>query len=347
MIRRPLILGSAFSLMSTCALAQTTGMPFILQSGETPQQALTMSEIDAQAAQLQSAWTAAELTCTSTAPSVVSGKILTTTRDVETPPAAPEIEVKFKVDDDTALSSIYAEFDSALGQRVSVQYQTPVGAQGPSSETIDLEGPPGHSVLYDVPSFFTGYSQDGTWTLTSLIIMDQCGNKTPYTESQLSNLFTSLTIKVTNKETPDTTAPHVASGQGSIQTGTVNVGSDSAFPSFSANLSVSDVGSGVRTVYLCVAPQPSGDNSGGNLTTYCQTTPASVPVTTSGTIAAAVCLSSSCLNLPAGTTVPTGTWEIYGFQVCDVPGNCFTDLSPSDMPTYFSGGTTTFTVEND
>jgi hypothetical protein len=334
-IKKALIAYGAMVLVPAFAQASGSSIAFQLQSGETPQESLMMSQIQAQAGQLQAAWLAGGYPRASKMPSITSGTILApTTIDVTTPPAAPQLQITYTVDPNSWLDSIYAEFFSPHGQRIVVQYQPPAGVQGPQSGTIDIQSPPGRSLVYDVASFFTGYSEAGTWTMEFLVIMDHAGDQTVYDESQLEKFFKPHTVTVSNSTgLEDIKAPAVSSA--AIINNPATIALSSQFPSIGASFTATDSGSGgnppsgVNSAYLCVQKKDKTSN------VWCQTTSASAPFSTSNTLSSWVCLGGTIQC--TGTTVPTGTWTVTNVDICDVPGNCYDASSAADIKTLFGG----------
>jgi hypothetical protein len=347
-IKRSLIGCGAVLLMSTVALATGPGTPFPLLPGDTPLESLTMSEIEAQAAQLQAAWLAGGYPSVSTMPAVTAGSIMSGPIDVANGPAAPEIEVTFTVDSNTYLWSIDAEFVApTTGQSIVVPYQTPFGVQGlssaPGGTTIDIQSPPGFALLHNVGSFFTGYSESGIWTLNSLTITDEAGNSTTYSANQLQTIFSNSTIRVKNTTGyADTTTPQVTPPAGSIINNPPMVSLSSEFPSLGTQFNINgDTGPGTEFAYVCATPP-------GSQQQFCSYTNATAPFTGTGPLNGWMCLGdlAGCYGyVNNNNQAPLGQWEIATVELCDVPGNCFAAPTPSAVETLF--GTTTpvtFTV---
>ena len=314
-IARSLLACAALCLGSNIALAQTAPQR-IVYPGMSPQLSMIKTRVEARAAALRQAWLTSGNPRTTTAPAIVSGKLLTPTLDVTVAPAAPQISVKFTTGP-AGLSYIIAYFYSdTSGQSRYAEYYAPgdVDAPSPTKGTLKIEEPVGGALGL--------YSAAGSWTLETIYIADAAGNFTAYDEDQLSSLFPSLNITVTNSGTPDTQNPVIAAGK--ILTPTVKL--SSAYPSFRTQLTVSDNLSGVASV--CVFVQEPGAGGG-----FCNDGVPPSPIL-NGTIDGDTILKGD----------PVGTWTIFGYQICDVAGNCVFDTSPTDVQALF--GTTTFNVTN-
>ena len=98
-------------------------------------------------------------------------------------------------------------------------------------------------------------------------------------------------------------------------------------PFFNAQLTATDNISGVASTGL-ILTEPNGTGYSGN--TYIE----QYNETTSGKF-----IAGTLLNNPA---LPTGTWMIAGYQVCDVAGNCQRVTDAATLKQQF--GATTFTV---
>jgi hypothetical protein len=286
----------------------------VVYPGMSPELSAFGERDEARAAELRQAWLASGRPRPTTAPVIVSGKILTPTLNVTVAPAAPEISVKFQTGPAGLAYIVAYYYSDTSGQLRYATYYAPgdFDAPSPAKGRLKIEQP-----IYGALGL---YSAAGSWTLEQLTIADAAGNSTVYTGSQLASLFPSLNITVTNSGTPDTQKPVVTAGK--ILTPTVKL--SSAYPSFRAKLTVSDNLSGVANV--CVYVQEPGTGGG-----FCDDGTPPSPLL-SGTVDGDTILKGD----------PTGTWTIFGYQVCDVAGNCVFDDSAADVQALF--GTTTFTV---
>lgn len=313
---RVLLVCAAACASSSVTDAQDLSHRLVVYPGMSPRYSALKARVVARAIALRQAWVASGHPPTTTAPVIVSGKILTPALNVTTAPAAPQISVKFETGP-AGLSYIQAYFVSdTSGQVRYATYYAPgdVDAPSPTKGTLKIEQPVGGALSL--------YSAAGSWTLASLTIQDAAGNYTSYSGSDLASLFPGLNITVANSGTPDTQNPVITAGK--ILTPTVKL--SSAYPSFRTQLTVSDNLSGVASV--CVYVQEPGSGGG-----FCDDGTPPSPLL-SGTVQGDTILKGD----------PPGTWTIFGYQICDVAGNCVFDTSPSDMQALF--GTTTFTVTN-
>lgn len=320
-IKRIAVVCGALCLISTAAAADE--MVVTMRPGESLPLALIRTQLDARAAQLRKAWAASDRRNLTAAPSIVSGRILTSSIDTIHAPASPKISVRF--DASAGLSSIGATFQSdSTGQTLLSSYDVGFGVPPLTSGKIMIEEPFA-GITSDMGRGGLGlYAAPGTWTLVSLAIIDSSGTKTTYDQTQIPALFPSgSTIKVKNPASPDTKAPLVTAGK--ILTPTVHLSSTPA--SFGARMTVSDDISGVELP--CVFVQPPGATA-----PFCAPIVLPAPVL-SGTVESWTFI---------GGLGQTGTGTITGYEVCDVAGNCLVDSNASDVKALF--GTTTFTVAN-
>ncbi len=282
----------------------------------SPQQAQTLSRLEARAAVLRRAWLASGHKAPAAGPAVISGILLTPNLDVDKAPAAPDISVNFQAA--AGLSFISACFTSNTTTQTSCTvYEVPFGLSGPTGGKLRIRQPAGGGGSLNL------YAAPGAWSLTDLFLADMSGAVVNYNQSQIPTLFPGgSTINVTNIRTPDTSPPVITAGK--VLTPVVSL--SSANPGFGVQLTVSDNLSGVGQ--LCI--EVSDPNGGGYL---CDAT--LPPSPRSGKVETAVYI---------GNSVPTGTWKITYYSVCDVAGNCISDNNPADIQSLF--GTTTFTVTN-
>ena len=246
------------------------------------------------------------------APMVLSGKILTPTFSVNTTQAKPTITFKFNAPGQYSYNNFI--FTGPSGQTVFTGY----GIAPPGPETR------GTITYADAYNGFTIFSEPGTWTMTSGQIGDLDGNVTNYTQSQLASLFPSVTLNVMNTGTYDVTPPTVSGGK--IVTPIVRL--SSAAPFFEVQLSAADDVSGLSTTYIYLN-EPDGTAYPGFA--YLQQDTQQL----SGTVTA-----GALLNTPG---LPTGTWTITGYDVCDVAQNCITQTDPATLQKQF--GTVNFVVK--
>lgn len=313
---RSLLACVALCVSSGFADAQESSHRLLVYPGMSPQLSSIRARVEARGEALRQAWLSSGHPPTTTTPTIVSGKILTPTLNVIMAPAAPQISVKFQTGP-AGLSYIEAYYVSdSSGQVRYATYYAPgdVDAPSPTKGTLKIEQAVGGALGL--------YSAAGSWTLETLTIQDAAGNYAAYSGSALASLFPSLNFTVTNSGTPDTQNPVINAGK--ILTPTVKL--SSAHPSFRTSLTVSDNLSGVASV--CVFVQEPGSGGG-----FCDDGTPPSPLL-SGTVQGDTILKGD----------PTGTWTIYGYQICDVAGNCVFDTSASDIQALF--GTTTFAVIN-
>jgi hypothetical protein len=167
------------------------------------------------------------------------------------------------------------------------------------------------------------YAAPGTWNLVDVQLCDTAGDCQDYQGSALAAIFSNTTFSVTNNGTPDTTPPTVTSGK--ILTPKVSL--SAASPQFLAQLGVADDLSGV--IYPLVFIEPPGANSSF-----------AYDINTSRPLLSGTAIEQDFIN----PSSPTGTWTIFGYGACDLPGNCFYDFNSSDVIALF--GKNTFTVTN-
>jgi hypothetical protein len=243
------------------------------------------------------------------APSIGSGKILSTSLDVTAQPASAKVSFKYAAPG--FFNYAFFEFTSPGGQVLFAFYGAPV----PSATS-------GSITFLDPEDTLSLYAQPGKWTLTQASIVDGADVETDYTGSALAALFPSLTLKVVNAGEADFTPPVVTAGK----VVTKKVSLSSPFPYFEAKLTITDDMSGVA--YPIVFIGPSTDlglsiNDVPPLPKLSGVFPSATPVTD---------------FVPANP----GTWFIIGYGAVDVAGNFFEDTTAADVQTLF--GTTTFKV---
>jgi hypothetical protein len=204
-------------------------------------------------------------------------------------------------------------FTGPSGQSIGFGYFiAPPGAEKTGTITFDGAGQP-----------LSVYTQPGVWTLTYANIIDLAGNETVYnTAEQLDALFPSRTLTIVNPGRFDNTPPVVSSGK--ILTPSVSL--SSADPFFGVALNATDDLSGISymTIYLS---EPGGAAYTGNTTVSAPTQ------MLAGSVVAGALLAPG---------LPTGTWTMTGYQVCDSTNNCLTQTNPATLQQQL--GTTSFTV---
>lgn len=246
-------------------------------------------------------------------PAIVSGKILSSPLDVTKAPASPKVRIKYT--SPGYLEQAYFEFVSPSGYQY---YYTDAFFGYPSSK--------GGSITFQEGYASLGlYSQAGPWTLNSAFLGDYDGTYAQYGSAQLAALFPSVTMNVVNHGAPDGVAPTISAGK--VLTPKVKL--NAKLPVFKADMTVADKISGVTTLYLLLEP-PSDEEyfeAEGNI-------PAPV---LQGTI-------TTGIDFSYYEGVPTGTWTIYAYYICDAANICLEDESSADIQSLF--GTTTFTVTN-
>jgi hypothetical protein len=246
-------------------------------------------------------------------PAIVSGKILSSTLDVTKAPAAAKL--RFKYTSPGYLEGGYFEFVSPSGYQY---YYTSFYDGFPSSKG-------GSATIQEGYNALGLYAEAGPWTLTYAYIYDFDETYAEYTASQLAGLFPSVTMNVVNHGKPDGVAPTVSSGK--LLTPKVKL--NAKLPVFKAQLTASDKISGVTTLYLYLEP-PSED--------YYYLAEGTIPVPVyDGSI-------TTGIDLGLYDNVPTGTWTIFAYYICDGANICFEDDSSADIKSLF--GTTTFDVTN-
>jgi hypothetical protein len=241
-------------------------------------------------------------------PAITAAKILTPSVSVRTAPGYGLFSFTFNAPGYYNYNNFV--FTGPSGQEVVAGYAiSPPGAEKTGS------------IVFFNP--FSIYTQPGTWTLTLAQIGDLSGNVTNYTGAQLAALFPSLTLKIVNTGPYGRTPPTVTSGK--IETPKVSL--SSASPFFRATLAATDDLSGVEASYIYLN-EPDGTAYPG-FTLLLQTTQGLKVNAEAGAL----------LNTPG---LPTGTWSITGYSVCNVAGNCITVTDTATLKQQF--GTTTFDV---
>ncbi len=252
-------------------------------------------------------------------PSLASGEVLTPTIDVTKAPGVPAVQVKLRSGTVGADSIIISLASPSGTHTVTASIQVPVYLPKPKTDTIKFQ----------VASPFANqgfglYAEPGAWTISNLILQSNDGGFIVYSPAQLSSLFPSIVVNVTNSGTPDVNPPTI--GVGKILTPTVSLGGSS--PYFAARLPVADDVSGVTIVSLGIAP-PAGStiyvNASSNITLPVQ----KGVVTIAG-------------MLPAGAT--TGTYIINSLYACDAAQNCLSEMTSAEIQKAL--GSTTFQVTN-
>lgn len=287
------------------------------------------------AAEIRRAWIAsghrAEPAVTGTC-QIPSGKIINPNLNVAIPPAAPKLQVSFENCAAAGLSEIVATFYAPTSQQqVQVSYDRfylwPPVTKG--SVVFQEVGE-----AYGVGGF-NPYSQAGQWTLKYLSIYDKTGNVTQYGPTDLPSRFPGgVYVHVANKLKPDIAAPLFTSGK--VLTPQVSL--SSSWPAFAVSLGMSDDVSGVKYTQIVVCPPTGGSNCTGAIGFNEYT---AVPLRTGTLRNYDYLCNQSTHNC---SSVPRGTWTIYGYYACDVANNCGGSSNPADVQSLF--GTTTFKVTN-
>jgi hypothetical protein len=244
-------------------------------------------------------------------PTIVSGKILTPSISVAVAPATPAMTFKFSAAG--YFNYAYFFFTGPSGQMLNFGY----GVAPPGAETA------GTITFANAGSPLSIYTQPGIWKMTSAYIVDLAGNQTNYTQSQLAALFPSLTLTIANPNPVDLIAPVVSSGK--IETPTISL--SSATPFVKVALTATDNLSGIYSTYLSLT-EPGGVAYPGNAFVI-------QPTQTKAQTAIAGALLSA-------TGLPTGTWTISSYTICDVAQNCLTQSNAATLKQQL--GATTFTV---
>lgn len=256
-------------------------------------------------------------------PAITAGRIITPSINVAEPPGQIAISLTLKYGT-VGISTILPNFTSPDGTHNISNFISP-----PMSP---IQAPPKTFTAQIASPFANGglgiFSEPGAWTLTSILLVAKDNTTTYYTGSQLSALFPSLTVTVTNNGTPDTKPPIF--GNGLILTPTVSI--SSATPYFVVRMAVADAISGVANASITfTAPASNGG----------------FPVSGSAYVSTLAPLQQgnvTAISQAFTTSSPTGTYTITNYTICDYANNCLSDNLPADIEKKF--GTTTFQVTN-
>jgi hypothetical protein len=301
-----------FAGWASAAVADTTVPRFIVvRPGEAPKAAWRRALLaDALARHGITALPGPGAHPATTAPTIISGKLVTTKLATTAQPAAPKLTFKYATPG--LFDYAYFEFESPAGQILFASYSAALPSS--TSGTVTFEDPLATLSLYAEP---------GKWILSYAAIVDGSLNYTEYNATQLASLFPSVTLDVTNSGVVDYTPPTVTAGK--IKTKKVSLKSTYAY--FEADLTVTDDTSGVAFPIVFISP-PGSDFG----LSYDDLPP--IPKL-KGTFLSAT-------PVTAFSPTPTGAWTIVGYGAADAALNYFEDTNPTDVQKLF--GTTTFEV---
>jgi hypothetical protein len=256
-------------------------------------------------------------------PSIISGKILTPSINVQKAPGTPKIQIHYA--SPGYLYSVVIGFAPSFGyQWFTTYYQAIFPESTGGVATLENGYQSGfYNFTFSLPSL---YAAAGPWHIYSIAITDWQGQVVTYTGDQLASLFPSLILNVVNNGASDSVPPTISAGK--LLTPTVQL--SSANPVFEAQLAAKDNLSGVAQDYTGMTlVTPDG-------TSFYYTGSNATEPLLSGTVTTGIDFAVQN-NAP-----PTGTWTIGGYVACDVVHNCTPDTSPEDIKALF--GTTTFNV---
>ncbi|HEY1963099.1 MAG TPA: hypothetical protein VGG69_11820 [Rhizomicrobium sp.] len=333
MFVKPLLPLVAAYLFATPALAQAAGAGQQSQAAPDPRAQMIQTETQLHAGEIRRAWIASGhqappavvTTC-----EITSGKIVGTNLNVNIPPAAPKLQISFQNCPTAGFSRIYAWFYAPTSQQqLSTSYE-PFYLLPPVKHgiaTFQVVGEPyGNGA-------FNPYSEAGEWTLKYINIYDNTGNFRQYGPTDLAGLFPSgVQVHLTNNQKPDIAAPLFTSG--AVLTPKVSL--SSSWPAFGVSLGVSDNAAGVKYTQITVCPPTGGSSCAGAIGFYEYL---GAPLLT-GTIKNYDYLCNQSTH--DCSSVPKGTWTIYGYYACDMAFNCGGSTNAADVQSLF--GTTTFKV---
>jgi hypothetical protein len=242
-------------------------------------------------------------------PSITGGSVTASTITVGTAGQYPSLSIAYGTDT-PGLSYVSVTFVSPSGETVysgsyTTWYYTQTG-----------------TVSFAIATPLGLYSQPGKWSLASATVVDNAGNSTTYTASQLQALFTNLSFTVVNTGPSAKAPPKIKSG--ALLNDTVSL--SAKFPVLAANITASDKdGPGIYQAYVLIQPP-------GQTYSYYSFLPNALPMARGKVHANNVFASYS----------PTGTYAIVGFGVCDYANNCSGSNSDAAVVALF--GTDSFTV---
>jgi len=271
------------------------------------------------AAKLRAAWAASgPHPAVTIFPSVVSGRVLTPTVDVQKAPGQPIVEL-------TIASGLVKVSE------ISVTLSSPSGLHSITNPNVQVPTYPAAArqtldILVQSPFANGGlgpYSESGPWKITNIMLTPETGDFISYDADQLALLFPSLTVHVTNADPADITPP--IAGAGKILTPSVSL--KAATPVFAVSLPVGDKLSGVMSVDILITPPGTTFPSLGAFAEL------SAPLHW-GTVTAS-------LQLDPQKQVP-GTYTITGISLCDFASNCRQENAPAAIKKLL--GATTFRV---
>jgi hypothetical protein len=242
-------------------------------------------------------------------PTITGGSVTASTITVGTAGQYPSLSVAYSADT-PGLSYVSVTFlspsgETAYGGSYSTWYYTQTG-----------------TVSFAIVTPLGLYAQPGNWSLASATLVDNAGNSTTYTASQLQALFTNLSFTVVNTGPSAKAPPKIKSG--ALLNDTVSL--SAKFPVLAANITASDKdGPGIYQAYVLIQPP-------GQTYSYYSFLPNALPMARGKVHANNVFASYS----------PTGTYAIVGFGVCDYANNCSGSNSDAAVVALF--GTDSFTV---
>jgi len=248
---------------------------------------------------------------TMTPPAILAGRVVPQTLNVGDPLAFPTIRFNFK----TGASGLYAVDFVFLSPTGQVAYEAGWG-QGSLSYTTA-----GAIKFSNWSAPIALWSQPGTWTLSTVIVMDNAGNTTTYDAKAIAKLFTNTVYTVSN------TTGFISSDAPKIVYGKLadHVSLSQAYPLLKGEIGASAPKTGLMLGYV-LFQQPGADYE------QYEDVPRPMP------------LSHGPLNIDTvfAASAPTGTYLVKGFAVCDYAGNCAGSQKDADVRALF--GIDKFTV---
>jgi hypothetical protein len=306
---------AALVVVNGAAASKPATNGLVFTPGASPTLAMAEASFRAHAAQLRKDWLAAGNPDLPTShPSILGGRILTPTINVERQLAAPAIQVGFE-SSSSGLESVSFLFRSTTtDQWIQSTYTVPSSHPAMTHGTLTIQAPNQSDWAGNPnPGVFGPFTAPGTWMLQQIDIADRDGGS-----GGVGCSFLSCAIHVINHISPDVTPPMVIAGR--VLTPTVSLGRRT--PSFGVEMTVADNLSGVANGILLI----SDPNNRGPA--YFDLNATAAPVREGK-----VRLFQSVAGGPAGT------WTIVGVVLYDAAGNVLDD---HDVQSLF--GTTTFTV---
>lgn len=257
------------------------------------------------AASLRSQWTGRQASgqapMSVVEPSIVSGRMLTSSVNVGRAPGVPQMQVTLNAGTvGTLYFSTVLQSPSGIHSAVATTFLPAYPAQAGNQAVSFLATPSQGS------SGFGLYAEPGVWTLSSITMISGDGQFLSYDAGQLAALFPAPSVTIVNAAA-DITPPTV--GAGSILTPVVSVGGPSPF--FAVNLSVADAQSGVSQVVVGFSGPP-----GSNV--YLGANSALTLPLKKGQVVAYARMAPDTVR---------GNYTITSLSVCDAAGNCTTPPS--------------------